>query len=73
MPIIHFPATTRTPSTPDVRPLAYALDRMTPGLCAPALPGETPGQALAREFAAADILDDLLAEYAHDLDEAAAA
>lgn len=46
----------------DVRPLAYALSRMIPDLRALILPGETLPDVLARRDAAADILDDLLAE-----------
>ncbi|GAA4155100.1 hypothetical protein GCM10022416_55330 [Actinomadura keratinilytica] len=48
---------------PDVRPLSWALSRMTPGLWAALLPGETLAEARARREAAADILDDLFAEY----------
>lgn len=49
----------------DPAPLAWVISRMTPGLCTPGLlDGETPGDALARHLAAADILDDLLSEYA---------
>jgi hypothetical protein len=47
----------------DVSALAFALDRMTPGLWAPILPGENLDDALTRREAARDILDDLLAEY----------
>lgn len=48
---------------PDVRPLAWALERMTAGLWAPILPGESLDDALTRREAARDILDELLAEY----------
>jgi len=46
----------------DIAPLAFALERMTPGLWAPILDGETLEDALTRREAARDILDDLLAE-----------
>lgn len=55
------PRTLRGPL--DVGPLAYALSRMTPGLWAPILPGESFEDALTRREAARDILDDLLREY----------
>lgn len=49
----------------DPAPLAWVISRMTPGLCTPGLlAGETADDALARRLAAADILDDLLSEYA---------
>lgn len=53
----------------DVTPLAFALERMVPGLWAPILDGETFEDALTRREAARDILDDLLCEFA---DQAAA-
>jgi hypothetical protein len=58
-------------STPglDVAPLAFALERMTPSLFAPALPGEALADVRSRKAAAADILDDLLAEYEEELEE----
>lgn len=46
----------------EVGPLAWALSRMTPGLWAPILPGESFDDALVRREAARDILDELLAE-----------
>lgn len=45
------------------RPLAWALERLAPGLWAEQLAGESPAEARARREAAADIWDDLLAEY----------
>lgn len=59
-------------TAPDVRPLAYALDHMTPGLTALILPGESWDDMMARRAAAADILDDLLAEYADEFEAVAA-
>lgn len=53
------------PDVMDVGPLAWALDRMTPELWASA-PSESPAERQARQLAAADILDDLLSEYAAD-------
>ena len=47
----------------DVRPLAWALERLAPGLWAEQLAGESPAEARARREAAADIWDELLAEY----------
>ncbi|MGI5208950.1 hypothetical protein ACQEU6_46230 [Spirillospora sp. CA-108201] len=49
----------------DVAPLAWALERMTPALWVPA-PDESAEECEARRLAAADILDDLLAEYEAD-------
>lgn len=46
-----------------MRPLAWALERLAPGLWAEQLAGESPAEARARREAAADIWDDLLAEY----------
>lgn len=47
---------------------------MTPGLWAPGLlDGESFGDAAARHMAAADILDDLLAEYEHEAGDVAEA
>ncbi|MBB4920980.1 hypothetical protein [Streptosporangium saharense] len=54
----------RTAPDLDPRPLAYALSRMAPGLTALVLPGEDWDAMMARRQAAADILDDLLAEFA---------
>ncbi|MEU8347856.1 hypothetical protein AB0C74_39680 [Spirillospora sp. NPDC048832] len=52
----------------DPEQLAWAISRMTPGLCVPGLlNGETLSEALARQVAAADILDDLMAEYAEEV------
>lgn len=48
---------------PDVRPLAWALERCPLEWWAPMLPGEDLEQARARRAAAADIFDELLAEY----------
>lgn len=48
----------------DTAPLAFALERMPSELFAPALPGEDLVALRTRRAAAADILDDLLAEYA---------
>lgn len=45
-------------------PLAFALERMPLELFAPALPGEDLVALRTRRAAAADILDDLLSEYA---------
>lgn len=56
-------------TTVDAAPLAWALSRMTPSLFAPALPGEALVDVRSRKAAAADILDDLLAEYAEELEE----
>lgn len=58
--------TTQTNQRPDldVRPLAYALTRMVPDLHAVILPSERWDDMRARWDAAADILDDLLAEAA---------
>lgn len=64
--IMPLPRTSSTPP-PDVRPLAYALTRMTPGLTALVLPGEDWDAMMARREAARDILDDLLAEAGHEL------
>ena len=47
----------------DAAPLAWALERMTPMLWE-AVPGESSAEREARRLAAADILDDLLGEYA---------
>lgn len=69
--IIHLPRTT-TATPADVRPLAYALARMAPGLTALVLPGEDWDAMMARRAAAADILDDLLAEVGDELAEAVA-
>ncbi|WP_433382663.1 hypothetical protein [Streptosporangium sp. CA-115845] len=46
----------------DASSLAYALSRMTPELTVLSLPGESWADMMARRAAAADILDDLLAE-----------
>ncbi|GAA3165599.1 hypothetical protein GCM10010466_65460 [Planomonospora alba] len=54
----------------DMRPLAYAVERMTPDLWAALLPGETPEEARARREAAADILDELLHEAPAEIAEA---
>ena len=49
----------------DVTALAHVIDNTTdPDLFAPAVAGETDIERLAREIAAADILDDLLNEAA---------
>ena len=48
---------------PDVTPLAFALERCPLDWWAPMLPGEDLEQARARRAAAADIFDELLAEY----------
>lgn len=48
----------------DAAPLAFALERMPSELFAPALPGEDLVALRTRRAAAADILDDLLTEYA---------
>lgn len=58
-------AVLETPEALDVTALAHVIDNTTdPDLFAPALPGETDLERLAREIAAADILDDLLTEVA---------
>lgn len=62
-PMGHAPTTDQRPDL-DVRPLAYALHRMVPDLNAVILPGESWDALRARWDAAADILDDLLAEAA---------
>jgi hypothetical protein len=49
----------------DVAPLAWALERMTPELWE-VVPGESPAEREARRLAAADILDDLLGEFASE-------
>jgi hypothetical protein len=69
--IISLPRTSVTPA--DARPLAAALSRMAPGLTALVLPGEDWDAMMARREAAADILDDLLAEIADELAEAVSA
>jgi hypothetical protein len=62
--IIPFPRQSASPRPAlDVRPLAYALSRMTPELTALVLPGETWDDMMTRREAARDILADLLAEY----------
>jgi hypothetical protein len=57
------------PSSPDidVRPLVYVFTRMHPDLNEPFLTGESWDDMRARRAAAADILDDLLAEAAEVL------
>jgi|GEM_PF-5469033 len=52
-------------------PLAQVVARTLPDLWSPH-PGETPSEAAARQDAALHILDDLLAEIAAELEEAAA-
>lgn len=50
----------------DVRPLAFVLDGIEPELWAlERLPKETEEEEHGRRYAAADILDELLAEYAN--------
>lgn len=61
-PMGHAPTETDQRPDLDVRPLAYALTRMIPDLHAVILPGECWHALRARRDAAADILDDLLAE-----------
>ncbi|MCO6011478.1 hypothetical protein NE236_41665 [Actinoallomurus purpureus] len=51
--------------------LLHILSSSHPDLWAETLPGETPEKLAARRDAAADILDDLLAEATDLLDEAA--
>lgn len=63
-PMGHAPTQTAERPDLDVRSLAYALHHMLPGLRAVILPGETWTDVLARQDAAADILDDLLTEAA---------
>ena len=48
---------------PDVRPLAWVLERCPLDWWAPILDGETVEDTLVRREAARDILDELLAEY----------
>jgi len=57
-------------SMPHLRPLAQVVARTLPDLWAPH-PSETPAEAAARQDAALHILDDLLAEIAAELEEAA--
>lgn len=66
--IMPLPCTSSTP--PDLRPLAYAVSRMTPGLNALVLPGEDWDAMMARRAACQDILDDLLAEAGDEFAEA---
>lgn len=54
----------RAPRALDTRPLAWALARMLPALLAGPAAVEDETARAAREDAAADILDDLLAEAA---------
>jgi hypothetical protein len=61
--IIHLPKI-GIEQTPDVRPLAWALARMQPEALAVMLPGEDLEDCRARRAAAADILEELLIEYA---------
>ncbi|MBG0819097.1 hypothetical protein [Planomonospora sp. ID82291] len=68
--IIPLIACPRTASTLDIRPLAYALSRMTPGLTELILPGEDWDSLMVRRDAARDILDELLHEYAAETAEA---
>ncbi|MFB4320707.1 hypothetical protein [Actinomadura sp. 21ATH] len=63
MSIIPLPVR-QAPNGLEVAPLVWATTRMTPGLWAPILPGESFDDALVRREAARDILDELLAEYA---------
>ena len=49
---------------PDVSAVAFALTHIPLDWWSPMLPGETLDEARARRAAAADIFDDLLAEYA---------
>lgn len=49
----------------DAAPLAWALERMTPALWE-VVPGESLAEREARRLAAADILDDLLGEFASE-------
>ncbi|MET8146341.1 hypothetical protein ABZU32_39045 [Sphaerisporangium sp. NPDC005288] len=56
-----------------VASLAYALTRMEPELRELILPGESWDEMLARREAAADILDDLLAEAGEEFAEAVSA
>ena len=51
----------------NAEPLAWALERMTPELWASPR-SESPAERQARQLAAADIFDDLLAEYAAELE-----
>lgn len=62
--IIPLPRTAQTPN--DVRFLAAVIDVTEPELFALALIGETAEDRAARREAAADILDDLAAEFATD-------
>ncbi|MFD8534308.1 hypothetical protein ACFV0L_43560 [Streptosporangium canum] len=62
----------RTAPDLDTRPLAYALSHMEPDLRALVLPGESWDDMMTRREAAADILDDLLAEAAAELADAEA-
>jgi len=57
-------------SMPHLRPLAQVVARTLPDLWW-AHPGETPDEAAARQDAALHIIDDLLAEIAAELEEAA--
>lgn len=59
--VIPFPRTAQTPA--DVRFLAAVLNATEPELFALALVGETAEERAARRAAAADIVDDLAAEF----------
>lgn len=59
-------------TVPGARVLARVLSSTEADLWAPIIPGESPADAMARHAAAADILDDLLAEFAHAAEEVAA-
>ncbi|HIY42969.1 MAG TPA: hypothetical protein H9836_17830 [Candidatus Nocardiopsis merdipullorum] len=61
--IMPLPVRPQTPADLDVTAIAHVIDNTTdPDLFAPELTGETDIERLAREIAAADILDDLLNE-----------
>lgn len=54
----------------DVTALALLLERLTPGLFTPQ-PGEMPSETAARWDAGRDIVDDLLAEIAAEIETGA--
>ncbi|GII89703.1 hypothetical protein Ssi03_76930 [Sphaerisporangium siamense] len=68
--IIPFPSLRRGRPPLDVGPLAYVLARMEPDLRELILPGESWEELMTRRQAEADILDELLAEYAEQAAEA---